>query len=108
MSTLVHGGRGALHYLWRFGLLGEHPRTRYAFDEDRGTLDLDALDLDTWPWSSGERILVGIASGIATGYCDVKVTDLWRLDEDQRTVAASALSIWWNRSSIGDYAEVGL
>lgn len=108
MNLHVNGARHALHYLWRVSLLGQHPRTALAYDEDRGTLDLDALDLEAWAWSSGERVLVRLAAGMATDRCDVTASDLWGLDETQREAAAAALNIWWGRTTIGDYAEVGL
>ena len=108
MSIYVNGARPALTWLWRVSLLGEHPRTATAYDQDRGMLNLDALDLESWSWSSGEAIMVRLAAGIATDNCDVTVQDLWRLDELQRDAAAWALHLWWMRADFGDVAEVGL
>lgn len=108
MSVHVNGARLALNFLWRVSLLGEHPRTAMAYDADRGTLDLDALDLESWSWSSGEAIMVRLAAGMVTDRCDVTAQDLWRLDELQRDAAAMALHLWWTRADFGDFAEVGI
>lgn len=108
MSVYVNGARSALAFLWRVSLLGEHPRTVNAFDADRGMLNLEALDLESWSWSSGEAIMVRLAAGLATGHCDVTVQELWRLDEVQRDAAAWALHIWWTKADLGDVAEVGI
>ena len=108
MSVYVNGARPALTFLWRVSLLGQHPRTANAFDQDRGTLDLEALDLDTWAWSSGEAIMVRLAWGMATDHCDVTAQELWRLDDLQRDAAAWALHMWWTRAEIGEHAEVGI
>ena len=108
MIVHVNGARPALTFLWRVSLLGQHPRTGNAFDQDRGTLDLEALDLDTWHWSSGEAIMVRLAWGMATDHCDVTAQELWRLDDLQRDAAAWALHMWWTRTEVGEHAEVGI
>jgi len=108
MNIHVNGARPALQFLWQVSLLGEHPRTAAAYDLDRGTLNLDALDLDAWAWSTGEAIMVRLAWGMATDHCDVTAQELWRLDELQREAAAWALHLWWTRTELGDHAEVGI
>ena len=86
-----HEAMSAAHVLARI------PFARIADSIDRASIDFDSLLAA--PWSSGERVLVGVAAALWAGYEETAVADVVRsLDDDNLSAVLEAIVLrrgWW-------------
>lgn len=94
MATLSERTYTPVALLMSSTCLAWHPRASAALDRDVRTIDLQLLDPDSFDWSSGERVLLGVVRAIATGAPGASVGDLVVLDSEHRQACLQALQMW--------------
>ena len=82
----------AIQALMRTSALQGHPHAESCIDPDRGVVDVARLN--EWNWSSGERVLVGLIRAFYGGWSDMDISDIAKLDADNRRAATLALRVW--------------
>ncbi len=82
----------AIQTLMRTSALNGHPHAEACIDSDRGVVDVARL-ID-FGWSSGEQVLVGLVRAFYGGWSDMDISDISKLDTDNRRAATLALRVW--------------
>jgi hypothetical protein len=82
----------AIQTLMRTSALNGHPHAEACIDSDRGVVDVARL-ID-FGWSSGELVLVGLVRAFYGGWSDMDISDIAKLDTDNRRAATLALRVW--------------
>lgn len=82
----------AIQTLMRTSALQGHRHAESCIDPDRGVVDVARL-ID-YRWSSGELVLVGLIRAFYGGWSDMDISDIAKLDADNRRAAVLALRVW--------------
>lgn len=88
---MTHSSK-AIAVLIKTSALNGHPHVDACIDMDRGVIDMARL-LE-WNWSSGEQVLVGLLRAFYGGWSDMDISDIAKLDADNRRAAMLALRVW--------------
>ena len=81
----------AIKTLIRCSALNNHPHVERCIDPDSMRFDLQALN--EWCWSSGEEVLVGVLTALYGSATEVRLHELYNLDEMNREAVIMALRI---------------
>lgn len=88
VNTVTH----AMTTLVKMSALSSHEQLLdKAVNYDSHLIDDEVLD--TWNWSSGEQVLIGVLKVIARGHSRLHLDDIYRLDKDNQNAVLLALRI---------------
>lgn len=92
----------AARLLLNVSALHGHPHVQTCIEPDGWLVNWERLA--AWNWSSGEKILIELLRTIILGHGRIQVEDLYRLDEENRHVAAQAIAALFSLEQTAGWA----